>query len=99
VAYDEHLLARASVVQRKTHAPVRFELTEQTREPVGAWIEQSQVSAGDTLFPSPQSPVPSRPLPTCRPASTRGRSNSRPCSWARIRRSMAPTRCAAPRRR
>jgi len=43
------------VVQRKTHAPVRFELTEQTREALRAWIEQSQVSAGECLFPSRQS--------------------------------------------
>jgi integrase len=58
VAHDGHVLVRASVVQRKTHAPVRFELTEQTREAVRAWIEQSQVSAGDYLFPSRQSTSP-----------------------------------------
>jgi integrase len=46
VAHDGHVLVRASVVQRKT------------REAVRAWIEQSQVSAGDYLFPSRQSTSP-----------------------------------------
>jgi integrase len=54
VAHEDHVLARASVVQRKTHAPVRFELTEQTRDAVRAWIAKACLSAGDYLFPSRQ---------------------------------------------
>jgi integrase len=55
VAHGGHVLRRASIVQHKTRQPVRFELTEQTREAVGAWIEQAGLSATDYLFPSRQS--------------------------------------------
>jgi integrase len=34
-----HVRERAVVVQQKTGRPVQFELTEQTREAVNAWIE------------------------------------------------------------
>jgi integrase len=43
---------RASVLQQKTSRPVKFELTEQTRESVEAWIARGQRGAGDFLFPS-----------------------------------------------
>ena len=33
-----HVAARAIVMQRKTQRPVQFEITEQTRDAVGAWI-------------------------------------------------------------
>ncbi len=36
VAHGDHVLARASVTQQKTKQPVRFELSEQTREAIGA---------------------------------------------------------------
>jgi integrase len=54
VAHEDHVLARASVVQHKTRAPVRFELTEQTRDAVRAWIARARLSTGDYLFPSRQ---------------------------------------------
>lgn len=39
---SEHaLLSRASVMQRKTGAPVRIELNEQTRKAVRAWIREA----------------------------------------------------------
>ena len=37
---------RTVVVQQKTGRPVQFELTEQTREAVYAWIEQQPLDAG-----------------------------------------------------
>lgn len=37
---------RAVIVQQKTGRPVQFELTEQTREAVHAWIEQRSLDAG-----------------------------------------------------
>jgi len=40
------------VLQRKTQRPVQFELTEQTREAVAAWIAKAQLRLGDYLFPS-----------------------------------------------
>jgi integrase len=52
VAHGEHVVSRATVLQQKTGQPVRFELTEQTREAVQAWIAERKLSAGDFLFPS-----------------------------------------------
>ena len=51
VAHGKHVLARASVVQRKTGRPVRFELSEQTREAVQTWIAAQHLAAGSFLFP------------------------------------------------
>src|SRR5690242_3688679 len=45
-------LDRATVRQRKTGQPVRFELTEQTRESIDAYIRATQKRPGDYLFPS-----------------------------------------------
>ena len=44
--------SRAIVTQRKTKRPVQFELNEQTRESVSAWIQSAQLRARDYLFPS-----------------------------------------------
>ena len=52
VAHGEHIVSRASVMQEKTGQPVRFELTEQTRDAVQAWIAMKRLCAGDYLFPS-----------------------------------------------
>jgi integrase len=39
-------------MQRKTHRPVQFELTEQTREAAQAWIAQGNLTSDQFLFPS-----------------------------------------------
>jgi integrase len=39
-------------MQQKTRRPVQFEITEQTRTSVAAWIEQAHLTAGEYLFPS-----------------------------------------------
>jgi integrase len=52
VAQGSRVSARAMVLQRKTQRPVQFELTEQTREAVAAWIAKAQLRSGDYLFPS-----------------------------------------------
>ena len=52
VARDKVMLARASVVQRKTLRPVRFEITLQTRESIAAWLAAKPENSGDYLFPS-----------------------------------------------
>ena len=44
--------SRAIVMQRKTHRPVQFELTEPTREAVAAWISKAQLKPEQFLFPS-----------------------------------------------
>jgi integrase len=46
------MASRALVLQRKTHRPVQFEITEPTREAVSAWITSSQLKSEDFLFPS-----------------------------------------------
>lgn len=46
------VLNRAMVMQRKTGQPVKFELTEQTRDAVRAWITKTRGDAENFLFPS-----------------------------------------------
>jgi len=43
---------RTVIVQQKTGRPVQFELTEQTREAVHAWLEQRPLDAGSYVFSS-----------------------------------------------
>src|SRR6202047_1154282 len=52
VAPTGYALARATVRQRKTGHPVRFELTEQTREAVDAYISAAGKKPGESLFTS-----------------------------------------------
>jgi integrase len=52
VAHGDRALSRATVQQRKTGQPVRFELTEQTRESITAWIAAAKFLPADPLFPS-----------------------------------------------
>lgn len=52
IAHGSHISARAIVMQQKTQRPVQFEITEQTRETVGAWIKQADLRQEDCLFPS-----------------------------------------------
>lgn len=54
IAHGAHVLSRATVVQQKTQRAVRFELTEQTREAIAAWIAEANLAADDYLFPSRQ---------------------------------------------
>ena len=46
------VVSRAMIVQRKTGQPVQFEITEQARESVEAWLNEGQLRPGDYLFPS-----------------------------------------------
>jgi integrase len=39
-------------MQQKTQRPVQFEITEQTREAVAKWIQQTSLKPEDFLFPS-----------------------------------------------
>ena len=52
VAHGEHVSSRAMVMQQKTQRPVQFEITEQTRSALVAWIHQAQLRSEDCLFPS-----------------------------------------------
>ena len=52
VAPNAYALARATVRQRKTGRPVRFELTEQTRQAVDTYIREAGKRPGEFLFTS-----------------------------------------------
>ena len=58
VAHGGGVVARASVVQRKTGQPVRFELTEQTRDAVQTWIATTGLRSEQFLFRSRLSQSP-----------------------------------------
>jgi integrase len=52
IAQGKTILPRAVVMQRKTHRPVQFEITEQTRHSVAAWIDRAHRASDQYLFPS-----------------------------------------------
>jgi integrase len=43
---------RAMVMQQKTHQPVQFEITEQTRNSLKRWLNQTNLKVDDYLFPN-----------------------------------------------
>src|SRR5258707_1832902 len=53
-----HVASRAIVMQKKTQRPVQFEITEQTRDAVGAWIAGARLKPEQFLFPSRMSASP-----------------------------------------
>jgi len=52
VAPHGHAVDRGTVRQKKTGRPVRFEMTEQTREALDAYIKSAGKKPGDFLFTS-----------------------------------------------
>ena len=56
IAPNGYALARATVRQRKTGRPVRFELTEQTRRAVDDYLKATGKMAGEFLFTSRRRP-------------------------------------------
>jgi len=55
IASNGYAIDRATVRQRKTGRPVRFELTEQTRQAVDDYLKVSRKKPGEFLFTSPKS--------------------------------------------
>ena len=55
VAPNGYAIDRATVRQRKTGRPVRFELTEQTRQAVDDYLKISHKKPGEFLFSAPKS--------------------------------------------
>ncbi len=49
---DGRVRERVSVIQGKTKRPVQFELTENTRETVLAWVKSPEMYARRFMFPS-----------------------------------------------
>jgi integrase len=52
IAHGKSIQSRAIIVQKKTGTPVQFEITENTRLSLYAFIEQSKLSSSDYLFKS-----------------------------------------------
>ena len=52
IAHGNQIMSRAIVMQQKTQRPVQFELTEQTREAVTAWIAKANLNSEQYLFQS-----------------------------------------------
>lgn len=44
------------MTQRETQRPVKFEITEQTRDAIGAWMVEAGLRSEDYLFPSRRRP-------------------------------------------
>jgi integrase len=86
VAPHGFALERATVRQRKTGHPVKFELTEQTREAIDAYMMRFGRRSGDFLFASRDNG--SRCISTRQYARQTGRQAS---DWTRD--SSAPTPC------
>ena len=58
VVHGSRVAARAIVMQKKTQRPVQFEITEQTRDAIGAWIAGARLTPEQFLFPSRVSASP-----------------------------------------
>ena len=52
VAHGNHVLKRTIIMQQKTQRPVQFEITEQTRESITAWVTYAALNTEDYLFKS-----------------------------------------------
>jgi integrase len=52
VSHGGCISKRAMIMQQKTHQPVQFEITEQTREAVTNWISCERINGDDYLFQS-----------------------------------------------
>ncbi len=58
IAHGSTIARRAMVMQQKTNHPVQFEITEQTRQSLRAWIQQQALNSKNYLFPSRYSKSP-----------------------------------------
>ena len=52
ISHGNRISARAIVMQKKTSLPVQFEITQPTRDAVGAWVKEAKLGYDDYLFPS-----------------------------------------------
>src|ERR1700682_2509971 len=58
VVQGSRVAPRAIIMQRKTQRPVQFEITEQTRDAVAAWLKEAHLKPDQFLFPSRVSKSP-----------------------------------------
>ena len=52
VSHGTQIAHRSIIMQQKTHRPVQFELTAQTRQSIAQWVAYSGLEAEDYLFKS-----------------------------------------------
>lgn len=52
IAHGAQIAPRAVIMQRKTQRPVQFEITEQTRDALTAWIAKAKLKPEQYLFSS-----------------------------------------------
>ena len=52
ISHGNQIMSMATVMQQKTKRPVQFEIMEQTREAVKAWITEANLNLEQYLFPS-----------------------------------------------
>ncbi len=52
IAHGVQIAPRAIIMQRKTQRPVQFEITEQTRDALAAWIAKAKLKPENYLFSS-----------------------------------------------
>lgn len=52
VQHGDRMASRAMIMQQKTKRMVQFEITPQTREAVGEWIQHAGLKGDDFLFPN-----------------------------------------------
>jgi integrase len=50
IRHGNTIMTRASIIQKKTGQPVRFEITEQTREALNEWMTFAHLKGDDWLF-------------------------------------------------
>lgn len=93
VATGDRAAARASVVQQKTGRPVQFELTQPTREAVGAWI--AKLSFGPRTSFSPAA-LPHRRILERGSTQESSTAGSQKSAW--IPKRTEPTPCGGPKR-
>lgn len=52
ISHGSNISNRGMVTQQKTMQPVKFEITQQTKEAVSNWIWEKRLGLNDYLFPS-----------------------------------------------
>jgi hypothetical protein len=67
VCHGQAMATRAIVPQQKTQRPVQFEITQPTREEVGAWIGHARLTSEDSFFSKPRSTLTASIDTTIRP--------------------------------
>ena len=67
VVQGTYVAPRAIVMQKKTQRPVQFEITEQTRDAVAAWITAAHLKSGPVPVSEPCVGIATSVDPTVRP--------------------------------